>query len=128
VVELPLEKSGCSPDLGRATVSELAAETLAPGAQFAGVTPKHMCWTNQPVLVRRVDLECVSILEQTGTSNERYVVKVDDVKDTIPEEARDTGAVHQGTAELLSEKHGEPGQPVSQRNDLEACRVRGPFR
>src|SRR4051794_4120615 len=89
VVDLPFEISRIPPKLRRTTVVQHAAQALAARTSLAIMAPEHMSRADEPVLVRHVQLQRGSGTQHAGPSDQRYVVKVDDVECAFAEDAPD---------------------------------------
>ena len=78
-----------------------AAETLSTGAQFSLVTPQGVRWTDKPVVVCRIELDGVSEGEDTWSTDQRHVMKVNHIVAAPIKNATNAPTVCDRTAGLL---------------------------
>ena len=99
-----------------------AAQTLAPGAGLAVVSPEDVGGADQPVLVRGVELERVAVAEDAGPADQRHVVEVHHV-DVASQQPLDRAAMDHRPSELVGEQRREEAERAAQRMDADAVRV-----
>src|SRR5688572_161839 len=84
MLQLSAHESGPPPPLRRPAINELTPKALTLITQLAVVAPQHVRWTDEPVLVRHVQLRGVpAVRKDSGSADQRCVVKVDDVEAAV---------------------------------------------
>ncbi len=80
VADLAFEQAGGAPRLRWPPMNQRAAQAFARRAELAAVPPQHVRRTDEPVLVRGVELDCVAQPEDAGPADQRDVVEMDHVE------------------------------------------------
>ena len=97
-----------------------ATQTLPASAGFAIMTPKHVARTNEPVLVSHIEFQCITGRQNSWAADEGDVVKVDNVKLALIQNAPNPAALNYGSSRLLGKQGRHSSQSASQPNDLDA--------
>src|SRR5665647_79249 len=93
-----------SPQLRRTMILNLATHAIRLRADFSLVSPKDVRWTDEPMLMRRVDAKRVAAeSENARPANERSVVEIDDVE-TVIEQLRKSVTLKNWSPCLLNDQ------------------------
>ena len=58
---------------------------MAVLAEALPILPQHMRFTDEPMLMRLVELEALAVAQQSGTADQRDIVEPDDVEPAVVE-------------------------------------------
>ena len=81
-------------------------ETLPARASLPLVTPQYVRGTDEPVFVRHVQGERITVLQHAWTANQRYIVEVDDIELSLVEKRANGGCIDYRPAGLLRHQNG----------------------
>jgi hypothetical protein len=111
-----------TPQLGWAFMRNGAPNTFPAIAQFAVVSPENVALAYKPMLMRRVDLNCISVTENAGPSDQGNVVVVYNVE-AIPENSLNLFPVEDRSAKLLGGEAGQPPETTSKEMNFDSLRL-----
>ena len=103
MLKLALQEPGPAPELQGPPVTQVQRNSSPAGAQLPPMPPEDMHWADQPVLVGHVELKCLAVLEYTRPSDQRDIVKVDDVILAFRQNPPDPATVYDGSPGLLGQ-------------------------
>ena len=69
------------------------------------VLPQHMGLTDQPMLMRLIELEALAVTQEARTADQRNVVEPDDVEAAAVEKIGEFPRMSHRAAELMSKQH-----------------------
>ena len=98
-----MKQQRLAPQLRRPLEGKGTAKTFATVAQFAIVPPQDVIGTNQPMFVRRIELDRIAQRKNPGAANQRNIVVVDDIE-AFRENGRDCLALYDWPSGLLRQQ------------------------
>src|SRR5262249_52809750 len=104
MIQRSRERPRVAPQLRGTPIAEHAAQAMPLVAQLAVVSPQDVRWTDEPVLVRFVDLEAVAPGEESRSADKRHVVIPHHVEGAGPQDLREAGSVDHRAPELVHEQ------------------------